>query len=147
MLDNQQDFHPEFVGSKISWILAPVGKSLSNIANAPRNRLTLNLLQQKLVHFPPETSEGFPLPTPQPLPRTLPLLRWLIGLAGLSKKRHLQLRHDTDGVGGALDNFLQDRTEAGCWVWCQSHSSRVGLTPRPVLNISAKLLIDKCGLS
>ncbi len=47
----------------------------------------LNLLQQKLVHISPGTSKGsFAFPTPQPLPRTLPLLRWFIGLVRLSQK-------------------------------------------------------------
>ena len=79
----------EFVGEQnFLDISDPVGKSLSRYRQCAQEiHSSLNLLQQKLVHFPPETSEGsFPLPTPEPLPRTLPLLRWLIGLTGLSKK-------------------------------------------------------------
>lgn len=79
----------EFVGDQNSLNISdPVGKSLSKYrACAQEINASLNLLLKKLVHVPPENSEGsLPLPTPKPLPRTLSLLRWLIGLTGLSKK-------------------------------------------------------------
>ncbi len=79
----------EFVGEQNSFDISdPVGKSLSTYRQCAQEiDQALNLLQQKLVHIPPGTSKGsFPFPTPQPLPRTLPLLRWSIRLARLSQK-------------------------------------------------------------
>lgn len=71
----------EFVGEqRLLDISDPVGKSLSRYRLCAQEiDQALNLLQQKLLHLPPETSAGaFPFLTPKPLPRTLPLLRWLI---------------------------------------------------------------------
>ncbi|MBD1893410.1 low molecular weight protein arginine phosphatase [Coleofasciculus sp. FACHB-129] len=79
----------EFVGEQNSLdIRDPVGKSLSRYRHCAQEiDLALNLLQQKLVHILSESSFGsFSFPTPQPLPRTLPLFRWLIGLTRLTQK-------------------------------------------------------------
>ncbi len=79
----------EFVGEQNSFDISdPVGKSLSRYRQCAQEiDQALNLLQQKLVQISSETTRGsFPFPTPQPLPHTLPLLRLLIRLTGLSKK-------------------------------------------------------------
>ncbi len=79
----------EFVGEQKSLDISdPVGKSLSKYRQCAQEiDQTLNLLLEKLVQVSPETSfASFSLPTPQPLPRTLPLLRWLLGVMGVSKK-------------------------------------------------------------
>ena len=79
----------EFVGEQDCFDISdPAGKSLSRYRQCAQEiDQALHLLQQKLVHVPSETSKGsFLFPTPQPLPRTLPLLRGLIGLTALSKK-------------------------------------------------------------
>jgi protein-tyrosine-phosphatase len=81
----------EFVGEVHAFDISdPVGKSVSRYRECAQEiDQVLNRLQQKLVHVSPETSQGsFSFPTPQPLPRTLSLLRWLIGLTELSKKMH-----------------------------------------------------------
>lgn len=72
----------EFVRSQNSLDISdPVGKSLSTYRQcAAEIDFALNLLLELLQ------VEPFSLPTPNPLPRTLPLLRWLIKLTGFSKK-------------------------------------------------------------
>lgn len=80
----------EFVGEQNSLDISdPVGKSLSRYRQCAQEiDLALNLLEQKLVRISSESSFGsFSFPTPQPLPRTLPLFRWLIGLTRLTQKR------------------------------------------------------------
>jgi protein-tyrosine phosphatase len=75
----------EFVGEQTSFdIRDPVGKSLSRYRQCAQEiNQALDGLQQKLIHFSSESHKGsFPLPTPQPLPRTLPLFRLLLGLMG-----------------------------------------------------------------
>ncbi|MBD2741845.1 low molecular weight protein arginine phosphatase [Coleofasciculus sp. FACHB-1120] len=79
----------EFVGEQNSLDISdPVGKSLSRYRHCAQEiDWALNLLQQKLVHISSESSFGsFSFPTPQPLPRTLPLFRWLIRLTRLAQK-------------------------------------------------------------
>ncbi|MBW4635442.1 MAG: hypothetical protein KME30_27185 [Iphinoe sp. HA4291-MV1] len=79
----------EFVGEKNSLDIAdPVGKSLSRYRQCAQEiECALNLLQQKLVLISTETDfDSLSFPTPQPLPRTLPLFRWLIGMTRLSQK-------------------------------------------------------------
>ena len=79
----------EFVGERNFLDIGdPVGKSLSRYRHCAQEiDLALNLLQQKLVHISSESSFGsFSFPTPQPLPRTLPLFRWLMGLTRLTQK-------------------------------------------------------------
>jgi protein-tyrosine phosphatase len=82
----------EFVGEQNSlYISDPVGKSLSRYRQCAQEiDSSLNLLQQKLAEAPLETSfHSFRLPTPQSLPHSLTLLRWLIELTGLSKNPHI----------------------------------------------------------
>lgn len=79
----------EFVGDLHSLDISdPVGRSLFRYRQCAQEiDQALNLLQEKLADVLPETSfDSFPLPTPQSLPRTLSLLRWLMGLMELSKK-------------------------------------------------------------
>ncbi|MCA1993232.1 MAG: low molecular weight protein arginine phosphatase [Coleofasciculus sp. S288] len=81
----------EFVGEQSSYDISdPVGKSLSRYRQCAQEiDQALNRLQQKLIQVSSETDKGFlSFPTPQPLPRALPLLRWLMKLTKKSKKRH-----------------------------------------------------------
>lgn len=79
----------EFVGEQtLLDISDPIGKSLSRYRQCAQEiDRALDELQQKLAHCSSESSkDSFPLPTPQPLPRTLPLFRLLLGLTGLSNQ-------------------------------------------------------------
>jgi protein-tyrosine phosphatase len=79
----------EFVGEQNSLDISdPVGRSLSRYRQcALEIDSSLNLLHQKLAHFPPETSfDSFPRSTAQSLPFTVHLLSWLLELMRKSKK-------------------------------------------------------------
>ena len=71
----------EFIGDSNSLDIGdPVGKSLSTYRQCAQEiDGLLALLQHKLASSKP----SFPLPTPQPLPRTLFLLKFLLRLMGL----------------------------------------------------------------
>ncbi len=74
----------EFVGDPTSFDIAdPVGKSLSRYRQCAQEiDQALNILHHKLD----KSNPSFPLPTPQPLPNTFFVLKYLIRLTGLSNK-------------------------------------------------------------
>jgi hypothetical protein len=81
----------EFVGEQNSLDISdPVGKSLSRYRQCAQEiDFSLNLLQQKLVHFSPEACfDSLLSPTSQSLPLSVRLLRSLIRAMGLSNKTH-----------------------------------------------------------
>lgn len=80
----------EFVGEQNSLDISdPVGRSLSRYRQCAQDiDFSLNLLHLKLVQLPHEASfVSFPRP-PQSLSLSVPLLSWLMGMMGLSKKTH-----------------------------------------------------------
>lgn len=79
----------EFVGEQNSLDISdPVGRSLSRYRQCAQEiDSLLNLLHQKLVDLPLETSfDSFPRFTDRSLPFTVRFFRWLLGLMGKSKK-------------------------------------------------------------
>lgn len=79
----------EFVGESHSLdIRDPFGRPLSRYRQCAQEiDALLNILQQKLAHISHEASlNALLFPTPQPLPRNLPLLKWVTKIMGLSKQ-------------------------------------------------------------